>query len=213
VRDVSEALRPSWKLAAGRLPCVWGRRWAERASDVPGGSRPPRSVSEARNVDMPPTADCIEGFWLDEDFRQLSEEAPSEGLTTMPTPAAKGRSSKSVTGDGMVCCHWCISVSVKGHRNKSARVCNAILTGGVALMEAGRHLCQRVSAGGGGGEDEGPGDLAGLLLLQVPGTHFLADAGLQQAVGGYGTVPQQPVQAGLHREHHALRTGGGSANC
>lgn len=78
---MSEALRPSWKLAAGRLPCVWGTRWAEWAREVARGSRPPYSFSEARSVDMP-TA-CIVGFWLDEDFRQLSEEAPSEGLTTI----------------------------------------------------------------------------------------------------------------------------------
>lgn len=83
MRDVSDALRPSWKLAAGRLPCVWGKRWAERAREVPGGSRPPRSFPEARSVDMPPITACIVGFWLDEDFRQLSEEAPSEGLTTI----------------------------------------------------------------------------------------------------------------------------------
>lgn len=57
-------------------------------------------------------------------------------------------------------------------------------------MEASRHLSQRVSAGGGGGEDEGSSSMAGLLLLQVLGTHLLADAGLQQAIGRYGAVPQ-----------------------
>ena len=79
-------------------------------------------------------------------------------------------------------------------------------------MEASGHLGQRVSPGGGGGEAHGSGGPASLLLLlQVMRPHLLADAGLQQAGGGDGAVPQQPVQAGLHWKHHSLETGG-SAN-
>lgn len=39
---------------------------------------------------MSPIAACKEGAGLDEDFRQLSEEAPSEGLTTIPTETRQG---------------------------------------------------------------------------------------------------------------------------
>lgn len=84
VREVSEALRPSWKLAGGRLPWAWGRRWEERARGAPADSRAPPSAPEARSVATPPTAACKVGAGLEEDFRQLSEEAPSEGLTTIP---------------------------------------------------------------------------------------------------------------------------------
>lgn len=72
-------------------------------------------------------------------------------------------------------------------------------------MEAGRHLSQSVSAGGGGGREQGAESLRCLLLLQVPGPHFLADARLQQAVGGNGAVPEQSVQAGFHWKHHTLK--------
>ena len=76
-------------------------------------------------------------------------------------------------------------------------------------MEASGHLGQRVSPGGSAGEAQASGGLAGLLLLlQVMRPHLLADAGLQQAGGGYGAVPQQPVQADLHWKHHSLGTGG-----
>lgn len=80
-----------------------------------------------------------------------------------------------------------------------------ILTWGAALVETGRHLGQGVSAGGGGGREKRPGSLRYLLLLQVPGSHFFADAGLQQAVGWDGAVPQQSVQTGLRWKHHALK--------
>lgn len=90
MREVSEALRPSWKLAAGRLPCAWGRRWEERARGAPVGSRAPPSAPEAKSADMSPIAACTVGAGLDEDFRQLSEEAPSEGLTTIPTETGQG---------------------------------------------------------------------------------------------------------------------------
>ncbi len=39
-------------------------------------------------------------------------------------------------------------------------------------------------------------------------SNLLTYGGLQQAVGGDGSVPQEPVQAGLHRAHHMLRKGG-----
>lgn len=89
VREVSEALRPSWKLAAGRLPCAWGRRWEERARGPPAGSWAPPLASETRSVDISPRAACNAGAGLDEDFRQLSDEAPSEGLTTIPKDRAQ----------------------------------------------------------------------------------------------------------------------------
>lgn len=81
-----------------------------------------------------------------------------------------------------------------------------ILTWRVALMEAGRDFGQSVSAGGGGGWKKGPESLRCLLLLQVSGSYFLADARLQQTVGWNRAVPEQPVQAGLHWEHHTLKS-------
>lgn len=81
---MSEALRPSWKLAAGRLPWAWGKRWEERARGAPAGRRAPPSAPEVRSVDISPVVTSGEGAGLDEDFKQLSEEAPSEGLTTIP---------------------------------------------------------------------------------------------------------------------------------
>lgn len=94
MREVSEALRPSWKLAAGRLPWAWGRRWEERFKGVPVGSRALLSAPEARSVDISPIAACKEGAGLDEDFRQLSDEAPSEGLTTIPKTRRTGINSE-----------------------------------------------------------------------------------------------------------------------
>ena len=87
---------------------------------------------------------------------------------------------------------------------------SVVLTRGVALVDVGGDLRQRVSAGGGGRGERRGGALSGFLLLQVCRTNLLADAGLQQAVGGDGATPEQPVQTGLHREHHALETGGGA---
>lgn len=84
MREVSEALRPSWKLAAGRLPWAWGMRFEEMFKGVPVGSRALLSAPEARRLDTPPMAACKEGAGVDEDFKQLSDEAPSEGLTTIP---------------------------------------------------------------------------------------------------------------------------------
>lgn len=75
-------------------------------------------------------------------------------------------------------------------------------------MESSRDLCKRVPSGGGAGQ-VGWLDLQHpLFLLQVMRSHLLANGSLQQAVGGDGSVPQEPVQAGLHRAHHALRKGG-----
>lgn len=89
---MSEALRPSWKLAAGRLPWAWGWRWEERARGAPADSRVPPSAPEARGFEVSPRTPCKDGAGLDEDFKQLSDEAPSEGLTTIPkTQEAKVR--------------------------------------------------------------------------------------------------------------------------
>lgn len=85
MREVSEALRPSWKLAAGRQAWPWGRRWEETVRGAPAGSRAPLLFPEARRVDISPRASRKVGTALDEDFRQPSEEAPSEGQTTIPT--------------------------------------------------------------------------------------------------------------------------------
>lgn len=71
-------------------------------------------------------------------------------------------------------------------------------------MEAGGDLGQGVSARGGALQVGGGKDLQPILLLQVAGSDLLADGGLQQAVGRDGAVLQKPVQAGLHREDHAL---------
>lgn len=81
---MSEALRPSWKLAAGRLPWAWGWRWEERARGAPADSKAPLSAPEASGLEISPRTPCDNVAGLDEDFKQLSEEAPSEGLTTIP---------------------------------------------------------------------------------------------------------------------------------
>lgn len=49
-------------------------------------------------------------------------------------------------------------------------------------METCGDLSQGVSSGGCGGREQGPESLCGLLLLQVSGSHFFADARLKQAV-------------------------------
>ena len=79
VREVSDARRPSWKLAGGRLPRAWSSRVEDWVRGVPTGARVPGPAMQARRssagVDRP-------GLPMeDEDFKQLSEEAPSEGLT------------------------------------------------------------------------------------------------------------------------------------
>lgn len=56
---------------------------------VPVGSSALLSAPEARRLDIPPMAACNEGAGLDEDFKQLSDEAPSEGLTTIPEHAGQ----------------------------------------------------------------------------------------------------------------------------
>lgn len=96
MREVSEARRPSWKLAAGRLPWAWGRRCEERVKGAPADSRAPLSAPEARSVDMSPIAACRVGAVVEEDFRQLSEEAPSDGLTTIPTETDQEKKLDSV---------------------------------------------------------------------------------------------------------------------
>lgn len=75
-------------------------------------------------------------------------------------------------------------------------------------MESSGDLCKRVPSGGGAGQ-MGQLDLKHpLFLVQVMRSHLLTYGGLQQAVGGDGSVPQEPVQAGLHRAHHTLKKGG-----
>lgn len=72
-------------------------------------------------------------------------------------------------------------------------------------METGGDLSQSVSARSGRWREQGPESLRCLLLLQVSGPHLFADARLQQAVRWNGAVPEQSVQAGLHRKHHTLK--------
>ncbi len=75
-------------------------------------------------------------------------------------------------------------------------------------MESSGDLCKRVPSGG-GAEQMGQLDLQHpLFLIQVMRSNLLTYGGLQQAVGGDGSVPQEPIQAGLHRAHHTLRKGG-----
>lgn len=95
-----------------------------------------------------------------------------------------------------------------GVRAQTCTLCvceRGILTWRVALVETGGDLSQSVSARRGGGRKKGTEALSGLLLLQVPGSHLLADAGFQQAVGRNGAVPQESVQTGLHWKHHPLK--------
>lgn len=103
---MSEARRPSWKLAEGRLPWAWGRRWEERARGAPAGRRAPPSAPEARSVDISPIAACKVGAGLDEDFRQLSEEAPSEGLTTIPTERAGNKLDSVYLTEWIIRCYF-----------------------------------------------------------------------------------------------------------
>lgn len=72
-------------------------------------------------------------------------------------------------------------------------------------METGGDLSQSVSARSGGGRKKRPNGLCRLLLLQVPRSHFLTDAGFQQAIRRNGAVPQQSVETGLHWKHHPLK--------
>ena len=72
-------------------------------------------------------------------------------------------------------------------------------------METGGDLSQGVSARSGGGRKKGTNGSCRFLLLQVPWSHLLTDAGFQQAVGRNGAVPQQSVKTGLHRKHHPLK--------
>ena len=85
MRDVSEARRPSWKLTACRLPWFCRSRLEERARGAPTGPDAPGPIPEASRAERSPDAAADRaGAGLDEDFRQLSEEAPSEGLMTIP---------------------------------------------------------------------------------------------------------------------------------
>lgn len=75
-------------------------------------------------------------------------------------------------------------------------------------MESSGDFCKCMPSGGSAGQ-MGRLDLQHpFFLLQVMRSHLLTYGGLQQAVGGDGSVPQEPVQAGLQRAHHTLRKGG-----
>lgn len=56
----------------------------DKVSGVPAGAKVPGPIPEMRSVERSPIALERVGFGLEEDFRQLSEEVPSEGLTTIP---------------------------------------------------------------------------------------------------------------------------------
>lgn len=96
---------------------------------APVGSRDLLSAPEARRADTPPMAACMEGAGLDEDFKQLSDEAPSEGLTTIPEHEGQGVNLCSVQ-DGV--------------QSAIVQYASVKLTWWVALVEAGRHLRQGV---------------------------------------------------------------------
>lgn len=85
MRDVSEARRPSWKLAACRLPWFCRSLLEEKARGAPTGPEAPGLIPVDNKAERSPTAVADKaGAGLEEDFRQLSEEAPSEGLMTIP---------------------------------------------------------------------------------------------------------------------------------
>lgn len=85
VREVSEARRPSWKLTAWRLPWFCRIRLEDRARGAPTGPDVPVPNPDAISTERSPTAAAERGgVGLDDDFRQLSDEAPSDGLITIP---------------------------------------------------------------------------------------------------------------------------------
>lgn len=83
MRDVSEARRPSWKLAAWRLPWFCRMRLEDRARVAPRGPDVP--VPNPGAISLEKSA-AVErgGVRFDDDFRQLSDDAPSDGLITIP---------------------------------------------------------------------------------------------------------------------------------
>ncbi len=188
---MSEALRPSWKLAASILPWFCKRRLEERARSIPAGADGSGPILEASSDERSPTVVERAGSGFEEDFRQLSEEAPSDGLTTIPERGWH------------VINNQILALSHSFYPNN-----NISLTRWIALVESSGDLCKRVPSGG-GVEQMGQLDLQPpLFLVQVMRSNLLTYGGLQQAVGGDGSVPQEPVQAGLHRAHHTLRKGG-----
>lgn len=72
-------------------------------------------------------------------------------------------------------------------------------------MEASGDFGEGVSARGGAWELWGRGMQGHFLFFQVPWSHLFTDGGLQQAVGGNGAIPQQPIETGLHWAHHPLK--------
>lgn len=79
---------------------------------APMGSRALLSAPEARRLDISPMAACKEGAGLDEDFKQLSDEAPSEGLTTIPEHTGREINSRDLY---LRACRATLCVSVKAY--------------------------------------------------------------------------------------------------
>lgn len=72
------------------------------------------------------------------------------------------------------------------------------------LIEMGGHFSQGVPPAGVAGDADGVVIRLNFIfqLLLLP--HFLTDGCLQQAVRGDGTVPEEPIEVGIHREEHRL---------
>ena len=76
-------------MAAGREPRVWGRRCEERVRKAPEGAKEPGVLADPRKADSPLGGTTGAGP-SEEDSRQPSEEAPSEGLTLTPGEEEEG---------------------------------------------------------------------------------------------------------------------------
>lgn len=73
------------------------------------------------------------------------------------------------------------------------------------LIEMSGDFSQRVPPAGVAGDADGVVIRLNFIfqLLLLP--YFLANGGLQQAVGGDGAVPKKPIEVGIHRKEHRLQ--------
>lgn len=73
------------------------------------------------------------------------------------------------------------------------------------LIEMSGDFSQRVPPAGVAGDADGVVVRLNFVfqLLLLP--YFFANGGLQQAVGGDGAVPKEPIEVGIHRKEHRLQ--------